>query len=557
VPLAPSGAPASAAALLAPRPVFSGPPRSRAQRVAVALRSLARLDGCADGLARYEFLISLLFADPDLFFAVALADTARIMPLVYTPLVGAACTSWSALSMPFRGLYVSLAHKGRVADVLRAWPQPRVRAICVTDGERILGLGDLGANGMGIPVGKLALYTALAGVDPATTLPVTIDAGTNNKANLADPDYVGVRAPRESGAAYLELIDEFVAAVGEVFGPECLLQWEDFGNSSAFVLLDKYRNALPSFNDDIQGTASVVLGGLLSAASHVEGVPALEDGTYLFNGAGEAGVGIADLIAFAISHRTGKTLEQARAQIWLVDTKGLITAERLAAEGHAMAHHKTPYAHAAPAPDAADAAAAAAGGALSFAANVRRVKPTAIIGVSAQPGTFDEEVVSAMARLNARPVVFALSNPTHKAECTAEQALRWTDGTAVYASGSPFDTLTVPLSGGRSLTYTPGQGNNSYIFPALGLACGAVAMKTFSDRSFYVAAVALAGCVDKATVDATGCIYPDLKRIRDVSAAVATAVAADAYDAGAARLAPKPADLAAHVRACMWSPPAE
>ena len=540
---------AASSASLAPRPVFSGPARPLAQRVAVAQRSLARLDGCADALARYEFLISLLFADAELFFGVALADTARIMPLVYTPLVGAACTSWSALSMPFRGLYVSLAHKGRVREVLRAWPQPRVRAICVTDGERILGLGDLGANGMGIPVGKLALYTALAGVDPATTLPITIDAGTNNKANLADPDYVGLRQPRESGPAYFELIDEFVSAVAEVFGEECLLQWEDFGNSSAFVLLDRYREKLPSFNDDIQGTASVVLGGLLSAAKNVEGVPSLEDGVYLFNGAGEAGVGIADLIAFAISHRTGKTVEQARGQIWLVDTKGLITAERLAAEGHGMAHHKQPYAHPAPAPAAGDEGAVT----LSFAANVRRVKPTAIIGVSAQPGTFDEEVVSAMAALNKRPVVFALSNPTHKAECTAEQALRWTDGTAVFASGSPFDTLTLTLKSGKPLTYSPGQGNNSYIFPALGLACGAVNMKSFPDNSFYTAAVALADCVDKASVDATGCIYPDLKRIREVSAIIATAVAEDAYKLGVARL-PRPADLAAHVKSCMWSP---
>ena len=550
VPASPSS-PASSA-MLAPRPAFSGPARPLAARVAVAAASLARLDGCADALARYEFLIALLYADADLFFGLALAHTARVMPLVYTPLVGAACTNWSHLSMPFRGLYVSLEHKGRVAQVLRSWPRPVVRAICVTDGERILGLGDLGANGMGIPVGKLALYSALAGVDPSTTLPITIDAGTNNKAALADPDYVGLRRPRESGAAYFELIDEFVRAVGEVFGDECLVQWEDFGNSSAFVLLNKYREALPSFNDDIQGTASVVLGGLLSAAANVDGVPALEAGTYLFSGAGEAGVGIADLIAFAVALRTGKSIEQARAQIWLVDTKGLITAERLAVEGHAMAHHKQPYAHAAPAPAASDEAAAAAG-TLSFAANVRRVKPTAIIGVSAQPSTFDEEVVTAMARLNKRPVVFALSNPTHKAECTAEQALRWTDGTAVFASGSPFDTLTVPLSGGRSLTYSPGQGNNSYIFPALGLACAAVKMRSFPENSFYVAAQALAACVKRSEVDATGCIYPDLKDIRAVSAAVATAVCEDAYALGVARL-PRPADLAAHVRSCMWSP---
>ena len=316
------------------------------------------------------------------------------------------------------------------------------------------------------------------------------------------------------------------------------------------MLLDRYREKVPSFNDDIQGTASVVLGGLLSAADNVAGVPSLEAGTYLFSGAGEAGVGIADLIAFAISQRTGKSVTEARKQIWLVDTKGLITAERLAAEGDSMAHHKQPYAHAAPAPAPEDAGAA---GPLSFAANVRRVRPSAIIGVSAQPQTFDEDVVSSMARLNKRPIVFALSNPTSKAECTAEQALKWSDGAAVFASGSPFDPLTVALKDGSQLSYTPGQGNNSYIFPALGLACNAVKMSKMPDNIFYTAAAALARQVSKAEVDKTGCIYPDLKNIRAVSAAVATAVAEDAYALGVARL-PRPADLAAHIRGYMWSP---
>ena len=457
--------------------------------------------------------------------------------------------------MPFRGLYISLDHKGKIAQVLRTWPQKVVRAICVTDGERILGLGDLGANGMGIPVGKLALYTALAGVDPSTTLPITIDAGTNNKSALSDPDYIGLRRPRESGPAYFELIDEFVTAVGEVFGDECLVQWEDFGNSSAFVLLNKYREVLPSFNDDIQGTASVVLGGLLSAADTVPEVPALEDGVYLFNGAGEAGVGIANLIAYSIHLRTGRSIEAARSQIWLVDTKGLITKERLAIEGEGMAHHKVPYAHTAPPLAACDETGNSNNNSEipSFAANVRRVKPTAIIGVSAQAGTFTEEVVRAMATLNKRPVVFALSNPTSKAECTAAQALSWTDGTAVFASGSPFDEVTMTLSSGSVLKYTPGQGNNSYIFPALGLACGAVKIRTFPERLFYAAALALSKQVKKEDVAVDGCIYPSLTRIREVSAAVAIAVCEDAYALGVARL-PRPENLESHVFKCMWSP---
>jgi malate dehydrogenase (oxaloacetate-decarboxylating)(NADP+) len=538
------------------RPIFTGLQRTLDQRVSIALESLKRLQNCLDPLARYEFLISMLYTDANLFFALALAHTSTIMPLVYTPLVGAACISWSHLSMPFRGLYISLEDKGNIANKLRTWPQPSVKAICVTDGERILGLGDLGANGMGIPVGKLALYTALAGVDPKTTLPITIDAGTNNASALADPEYIGLRQKRDSSQNYFDLIDEFVTAVDHVFGNECLIQWEDFGNSSAFVLLDRYRTKVPSFNDDIQGTAAVVLGGLLSAADNVDNIPALENGTYLFYGAGEAGVGIAELIAFAISLRTGKSVTEARRQIWLVDTKGLITAERLAIEGDKMAHHKQPYAHSAPIPAVEDLENANASSMLSFAADVRRVKPSAIIGVSAQPAAFTEEVIHSMAKLNKRPIIFALSNPTHKCECTAEQALLWSDGTAVFASGSPFDPLTVTLKDGKQVSYTPGQGNNSYIFPALGLACNAVKMSHMPDNIFYAAALALSKTVKKEEVLATGCIYPDLSTIRLVSAAVATAVAEEAYVLGVARL-PRPVDIAYHIQQAMWKPESE
>ena len=535
--------PASAGARLIAVPQ----PRSRAQQVAVALESLRRLDSAAP-LAKYEALVSMLYTDPDLFFHVALRHTALVMPLIYTPLVGAACTNWSHLSAPYKGLYISLNDAGRVAELLRAWPQPAVKAIVVTDGERILGLGDLGANGMGIPVGKLALYSALAGVDPRTTLPITIDAGTNNKANLADTDYIGLRRERDHGPAYHALIAEFVAGVRAVFGEDCLVQWEDFGNSTAFVHLTRYRDVVPSFNDDIQGTASVVLGGLLSAATHVDGVAKLEDSTILFQGAGEAGVGTAELISYAIQRITGKSLAEARSRVWLVDTKGLITAERLAAEGDAMAHHKQAYAH--PAPPADETAGADAA---DFVSAVRRLKPNVIIGVSAQAGAFSESVVREMARVNRRPVIFALSNPTEKAECTAEQALKWSGGSAVFASGSPFDPLTVDLGGGKTLDYTPGQGNNAYIFPALGLATIAVRMKSLPDSSFYVAAVALAAQVTKAAVDKTGCIYPDLKDIRSVSAAIAIAVAEDAYAQGLAR-APRPDDLDKFVRSFIWSP---
>ena len=525
--------------------VPAGAPRSTATRVALVMEALSRMQ--ASPLSQYEYLITLLHRDARTFYAAAIQHTSIVMPLVYTPTVGLACQRWSHLLLPVRGLYISLQDAGRVETILRSWPAASVRAICVTDGERILGLGDLGSNGMGIPVGKLALYSALAGVDPATTLPVTLDCGTNTQSILDDDAYTGVRQPREAGEAYYALVDEFVKGAMAVFGPRTLLQWEDFGNAHAFVLLNKYKKVLPSFNDDIEGTASVVLGGLLSACENVSGVPALHEGTYLFYGAGEAGVGIADLIAYAVSLRSGCSLETARKRIYLVDTKGLVTADRIHEKG--FAHHKEPYAHTTSAELVA--AAAAAGkpvkGLLDLVDIVTAVRPNALIGVSAQPQTFTQPVIETMAALNARPVIFALSNPTSKAECTAEQAYTWGGGTrCVFASGSPFDPVT--LSDGTVLT--PGQGNNSYIFPAVGLAVTACEMTQVPEHSMYVAAAHLAAQVNKDAVKATGCIYPPLSSIRDVSAAIAIAVAEDAYEKGLCAL-PRMADLPAFIRSSM------
>jgi malate dehydrogenase (oxaloacetate-decarboxylating)(NADP+) len=325
-----------------------------------------------------------------------------------------------------------------------------------------------------------------------------------------------------------------------VFGRKCLVQWEDFGNTTAFHILDEYKEKLLSFNDDIEGTASVVLAGLLSAAANVPGVPSLEDGTYLFQGAGEAGVGIANLISWAVAERSKCSIEAARSRIWLVDTKGLVTAERAKLEGASFAHHKQPYAHQSPieGPMPTD-----------LPSLIALLKPTGIIGVSAQAGAFSEAAIRAMAELNARPIIFALSNPTHVAECTAAEAIDYSDGKAVFASGSPF----APVEFGGKM-YVPGQGNNAYIFPALGLAAISVEMSSVPTRSMYIAAVALAAAVSPAEVEATGCIYPPLSTIRDVSARVATAVAEDAYAHGVATLSPRPSDVPAHVRASMWSP---
>lgn len=510
---------------------------------------IARLDALNDDLARFEYLQYVKYCDERLFYAAALRETEKILPLVYTPTVGTACLRFGELVAPIRGLWISLEDKGKIKEKLASWPTKDVRAIVVTDGERILGLGDLGAQGMGIPVGKLSLYTALAGVDPAVTLPITLDVGTNNKGFLESNNYIGLKRQRPGQVEYDAILDEFVAAVKDTFGPKVLLQWEDFGNTNAFRLLHKYAEYLPSFNDDIQGTASVVVAGLISA-TRITGKK-LSEGTYVFYGAGEAGAGIADLLSYAMAleikgNMSGATEEEVQAQrnrIFMIDSKGLITAQRAEQEGAGMAHHKLPYAHAVAAKEGDDL--------VTLEGIVRALKPSALIGVSAQPQAFSENVVKAMVEncpVPDHPIVFALSNPTSKAECTAEQAYTWTGGKAVFASGSPFDPVT--LADGR--VRVPGQGNNSYIFPAVGLAVIACEISKVTDHTMYVAAAKLASVVSDADL-ATGCLYPNLNRIREVEAQIAVAVAEDAYERGLAQV-PRPADLDAFIRQAMWRP---
>ncbi|MCS6245168.1 MAG: NAD-dependent malic enzyme [Opitutus sp.] len=477
------------------------------EQVARVLANVRRKD---NALEKYIFLTTLQNRNETLFYRVMQDHAEEMIPIIYTPTVGQACLEYGAIFRRPRGLFISIDERGRIAEILRHWPLTDVRMIVVTDGERILGLGDLGALGMGIPVGKLALYTACAGLHPAYGLPITLDVGTDNAALREDPSYLGLTQPRVRGDAYDEFIAEFVEAVRSVF-PRALLQWEDFGNTNAFRLLNDNRSTLCSFNDDIQGTAAVAVAGLLGALREIGGT--LADQRLLFLGAGEAGTGIADLFVAAATAE-GMAEADARARCWFVDSEGLVVQNR---PGRKLAHHKLPYAHVhAPLRTLAEA--------------VEAIKPTMLVGVSGQPATFTPAILRRMAEINKRPVIFALSNPTSQAECTAEAAYRETDGRVLFASGSPFAPV---ILNGR--TYTPGQGNNVYIFPGVGfgaLACGA---KEVTDAMFLAAARRLAELVTPADL-AVGRIYPALTRLREVSLELAIAVVAEARKAGLATI---------------------
>ncbi len=488
----------------------------QAERVMTNLRRLP------NDLEKYVALNALHDRNEALFFRIVCDNIDEIQPLIYTPTVGLACQRFGHIFQRPRGLFIGANDRGRIRDLLSNWPYA-AKLIVVTDGERILGLGDLGANGMGIPVGKLSLYAACAGIHPKLCLPVMLDVGTNNETLLNDPYYVGLRQKRLSGAAYDEFVDEFVTAARAVF-PGILIQFEDFANHSAFHLLQKYRGKIPTFNDDIQGTASVALAGLFSALRVTGGK--LSDQKILFLGAGEAATGIADRAVSAMAAE-GVTEAEARLRVWLVDSRGLVVRNRAG-----LNEQKNRYAHDhAPITD--------------FLSAVRDLKPTAIIGVAAVGGTFTPEVLQTMAQINKRPIIFALSNPTSKAECSAEEAYRHTDGRALFACGSPYDP--VQLDG---KTFVPRQGNNSYIFPGVGLGAIVSGTRLVTDEMFMVAARTLAQLVSEADIN-QGSLYPALPRIREVSASIAAAVAGVAYERGlAARQAP--ANVLEYVQSQMY-----
>ena len=500
------------------------PPRIHDQATQV-MRVREHLRLKTTDLERFIYLASLQDRNETLFYRVIVDHLDEMMPLIYTPTVGQACQAYGNIFRRPRGLFVSVEDRGRIRTLLDNWPHRDVRIIVVTDGERILGLGDLGANGMGIPVGKLALYTACAGIHPTRCLPVTLDVGTNNEELLRDPLYIGTPQHRLRGEANDALVDEFVDAVQETF-PRAVLQLEDFGNANAFRLLEHYRERVCCFDDDIQGTGAVILAGIYSALRIAGG--ALQDQRFVFLGAGEAGIGIAGNIAAALMDE-GVPEQEAREHCWFLDSKGLVVRSRTD-----LVEHKRPYAHDHEfLPDLASA--------------LERLRPTALIGVSGIPGTFTREILEAMARHCDRPMVFALSNPTSKAECTAQQAYEWTDGRAIFASGSPF----APVDH-QGKTFVPGQGNNAYIFPGVGLGAIASQASRVTDEMFFVSARALADQVTPSDL-ALGRVYPPLAKIREVSVSIATAVAEVAYERGLARR-PRPDDLEAAVRAEMFEP---
>ena len=488
-------------------------------------RILENLRKQSTDIERYVYLIALQDRNKTLFYRVLLDNIEELMPIVYTPTVGQACLQFGHIFRRPRGIYITARDKGRVAELLGNWPFNDVRIIVVTDGERILGLGDLGADGMGIPVGKLALYSVCAGIHPSLSLPVTLDMGTDNARLLGDPLYIGLQHPRIRGEMYDEMIEEFILAVQQVF-PGALIQFEDFANRNAFRLLQQYRDQVCCFNDDIQGTAAVTVAGIFSALRITGGD--LRDQRFLFLGAGEAGLGTGELLVSALVDE-GMTAEEARRCCWYVDSKGLIVKSRTD-----LSSHKLLYAH--DHPPIAD-----------FHAAVEALRPQGIIGVSGQPKRFTPEILETMARINERPMVFSLSNPTSQSECTAEEAYTWTEGRAIFASGSPFAPVVFH---GRTLY--PSQGNNVYIFPGVGMGVMASGAVRVTDEMFLVAARIVAREVSETDLK-SGRIYPPLPRIREVSLEVAVAVAEVAYAKGLA-VKPRPDDLAASIRLLMFEP---
>jgi malate dehydrogenase (oxaloacetate-decarboxylating)(NADP+) len=476
-------------------------------------------------LDRYIYLINLLDHNETLFYRTVMSDPARFLPIVYDPTIGEACLKFGHIYRQARGMYLSITRRGKVKEILKNWPQKDVRFICVTDAGRILGLGDLGANGAGIPIGKLQLYTACAGVPPQYLLPMYLDAGTNNEQYLRDPLYLGMRKTRPATADLYSFVDEFVEAVQEVF-PKCCIHFEDWTGTDAVHLLQRYRDKYCVYNDDVQGTAGITLAGMINAAK-LKGTK-LKDEKYLFLGAGSAGIGLADLLCSALVGQ-GMTLEEAQSRVYMFDINGLLESTR-----KDLVDFQKPYAHQhAPTRD--------------FVAAIESIKPTTIIGVSTIGGAFTQKVVESMARINDRPVILALSNPTEHAECTPEQAYTWSKGKAIYAAGVQFEPVHY-----NGQTFLPGQANNFYIFPAVGMAIFATQAKRVTDEMFIEAGQAVADQVPSDLLK-QGLLYPLQSNILETEIQTAARVAKLVFDAGLARVE-RPADMVAFIREHVYKP---
>ena len=483
------------------------------------MKVLSTVRSLETDMAKYIYLMSLQDRNETLFYRLIMDEIEEFLPIIYTPTVGQACQEYGHIFRRPRGMYISNNDKGCIETILKNWPRNEIDVIVVTDGERILGLGDLGADGMGIPVGKLSLYTVCAGIDPRKTIPITIDVGTNNNVLLEDPLYIGLRHKRIVGDEFDQLIDEFMDAVSKVF-PNALVQFEDFANQNAYRLLEKYRYDYCSFNEDIQGTGSVVLAGLFTAMKNLES--SLSEQCILFYGAGSAAIGIAEDIATA-KEMAGVSPQNSRENIYLFDSRGLVVKGRdhLTVNKEKFAHSIT--------------------GETNFLEVVKKIKPTVIIGVAGQPNVFTIEVIKAMAKNNENPIIFALSNPTTKSECTAEEAYKWSDGKALFASGSPFNPVKF-----KGKTFYSGQGNNAYIFPGLGMGIVISRASRVVDEMLIIAAQTLGAMVSFSDFD-EGRLYPPLTNIREISIQIAIAIAEYVFDNNLAQV-PRPENIEQTIR---------
>ncbi len=487
-------------------------------------RTLNNLRRTHDDIEKYIFLTALQSRNERLFYKLVINHIEEVMPLIYTPTVGQACKEYAHLYRRPRGMYITANDKGEIKEILENWPFKDIKVIVVTDGERILGLGDLGANGIGIPIGKLALYVACAGIPPHQCLPIMLDVGTNNVEYLHDDFYLGLAQSRIKGDEYNDLVDEFIQGVKEVF-PQALIQFEDFLTPNAYTLLNKYRNEVLCFNDDIQGTAGVALAGVY-ASTRISGLN-FKDMKIMFLGAGSAATGIADLICYALQQE-GLSESEARKRLWFVDVEGLVVKER-----KGLMSHNEPYMH--------------EHEQIGFIDAINDIKPNVLIGATGAPNTFTRGVIEAMSSVNERPTIFALSNPASRAECTALEAYEWSCGKVIFASGSPFPALDY-----EGKKYTPGQGNNVYIFPGIGLGTIISKAAVITEDMFLVAARTLADQVSQDDLD-KGMIYPPLNSIREVSYNIALAVAEDAYETKVT-LTERPDDLEERIRNYMYDP---